>query len=344
VFTEGVRIIRHAFEDTAMKLLATRLRLFGIALLPLLLLTGCATGDLGGILGGIPTGGGQPYPTGARSGQLIGSVSGIDPSMRRLQISADTGGYGGGARTDVYYDERTQVYYQGQSHSASSLEVGDRVRLDLADSGGRLWARNIEVLQNVRDGGGYGGAAPMGFAGQVRRLDTRNRSIEIVDANQSTRRVGYDANTMFYGLTGQRLLPTDLVQGDLVEVELRSGGSVAMAQRITLRRGDGGAWPGNGGPAAGGQQLQGTVGMVDARARTIELYRTAPYGYSSGSSGQQRVVLYFDERTAVEYQGRTSYDPQNLERGDVIRVQARAAGSNWLAERIWVERSGSAGY
>ncbi|HXH01477.1 MAG TPA: DUF5666 domain-containing protein [Xanthomonadaceae bacterium] len=323
-----------------MKLLATRLRLFGIALLPLLLLTGCATGDLGGILGGIPTGGGQPYPTGASSGQLIGTVSGVDPSMRRLQINADTSGYGGGARTDVYYDERTQVIYQGQSHSASSLEVGDRVRLDLADSGGRMWARNIEVLEDVSPGNGYGGAST-GFAGHVRSLDTRKRSIEVVDANQSTRRVGYDANTMFYGLTGQRLLPADLVQGDLVEVELRSGGSVAMAQRITLRRGDSGSgYP----PAAGGQQLQGTVGLVDARARTIELYRTAPYAYSSGSSGQQRVILYFDERTAVEYQGRTSYDPQNLERGDVIRVQARAAGSNWLAERIWVERSGSGGY
>lgn len=316
------------------------LRRFGIALLPFLLLTGCATGDLGGILGGIPTGGSQPYPSGSNAGQLIGTVSGLDPSMRRLQITADNSGYGGAARTDVYYDERTPVYYQGQSHSVASLEVGDRIRLEVANSGGRLWARNIEVLQDVSPGNGYGGASN-GFAGHVRSLDTRNRSIEIVDANQSTRRVGYDANTIFYGLTGQRLLPTDLVQGDLVEVELRSGGSVAMAQRITLRRGDSGSgYP----PAAGGQQLEGTVGLVDARARTIELYRTAPYGYSSGSSGQQRVVLYFDERTAVEYQGRTSYDPQNLERGDVIRVQARAAGSNWLAERIWVERSANGGY
>ena len=49
--------------------------------------------------------------------------------------------------------------------------------------------------------------------------------------------------------------------------------------------------------------------------------------------------MVYDDRTTVEYQGRT-YRPDNLQRGDIVRIQARQVGNNqWLAERIIVERS-----
>ncbi|HEY5612533.1 MAG TPA: hypothetical protein VIK70_02970, partial [Lysobacter sp.] len=70
-------------------------------------------------------------------------------------------------------------------------------------------------------------------------------------------------------------------------------------------------------------------------ARVIELDRG---GYGGSSYGGSRARVRYDERTVVEYQGRR-YRPEDLERGDEVRIQARQLGSEWLAERIWVERS-----
>jgi hypothetical protein len=71
------------------------------------------------------------------------------------------------------------------------------------------------------------------------------------------------------------------------------------------------------------------VTFVDTRARSIRL--------DGGYGGAAEVV--YDARTSVEYQGR-AYRPEDLERGDQVRIQARQIGTNqWLAERIIVERS-----
>jgi hypothetical protein len=71
------------------------------------------------------------------------------------------------------------------------------------------------------------------------------------------------------------------------------------------------------------------VGLVDTRYRTVRLD-------GAGYGGTQ---VGYDTRTLVEYQGRT-YRPEDLQRGDLVRIQARrAADGSWLAERILVERS-----
>lgn len=186
---------------------------------------------------------GQTYPDqgypGQSANQLVGTVQGVDNG--RLLLSAEntgySGGYGGGSRVDVYFDQRTQLYYQGQTYPVTGLEPGDRIRIDAMQSGGRLWARSIELLQNVRD---------------------------------------------------------------------RQGGNY------------------------GGNDLGGAVTFVDPRARVIAFTR----GGYSGATTQVR----YDERTVVEYRGQV-YRPENLERGDVVRIQARQWGNEWLAERIVVETS-----
>lgn len=211
----------------------------GAALLLLvLLLPGCMTGGYGGYPGGSSYP--QPYPDqyGQYASQLVGTVEDIDPRYGRLLLAREGYGYGGGGRVKVMFDQRTQLYYQGRLQPVAGLERGDRIRVDAAQSGGRLWARTIEVLQDVR--GGQGG---------------------------------------YYG----------------------------------------------------GNDLRGTVGYVDPRARVIELDSS---GYGGGYGGRTRVR--YDERTQVEYQGRY-YRPENLERGDLVRIQARQWGGGWLAERIWVE-------
>lgn len=208
----------------------------------LLLLAGCVSGGYGAGPGqaGYP---GQAYPDDRGSQSLTGTVEGVDVNGQRLVLVAQRSSYGGASRVDVYFDRNTRLLYQGRSVAVEGLERGDVVRVDAVQSAGRLWARNIEVVQNVRD---------------------------------------------------------------------RQGG----------------------GQYGDGNQLRGAIGYVDPRARVIELDR----GGQGGSYGSSRARVRYDERTLVEYQGRR-YRPEDLERGDEVRIQARQLGNEWLAERIWVERS-----
>jgi len=213
-----------------------------------LAVSGCATG-----MGGYPQGGqtypgssypdqqypDQQYPQQSPANQLVGTVQGVDMNAGRILLDARTSNYGGNSRVDVYFDQRTQLAYQGQVYPVSGLEPGDEIRVDATQSGGRWWARSIELLRNVRDGQG--------------------------------------------------------------------GGNY------------------NGG------DLRGEVGYVDTRARFIELSR----GAVGGNYGAAQRIRY-DERTLVEYQGQR-YRPENLQRGDIVRIQARQIGSELVAERIWVE-------
>ena len=227
----------------------------GIGLLlaaSLLLLAGCVSpggfGSPGGY-GGSAGGYGQPAPGYPSQGypsqggsQLQGTVDGVDPSYNRIFLVVDDQRGGRGQRVEVRYDQRTRLFYQGREQPVQGLERGDVIRIDAAQSGRELYARSIEVVRNVRDGG-YGG--------------------------------GYD----------------------------------------------GGGY---------GNDLRGSVSFVDTRARMIRI---------GGSGFGNDVQVAYDGRTTVEYQGR-SYRPENLQRGDLVRIQARPLGSNrWLAERIFVERS-----
>jgi hypothetical protein len=209
-------------------------------LLGSLLLAGCVSP---GGYGGYPDGYGRPdqgYPSQYGS-QVQGTVDSLDTGYGRILLVVDDPRGGRGQRTEVRYDQRTRLFHQGRESSVEGLERGDVVRIDVAQSGRELWARQVEVLRDVREGG-YGGG-------------------------------GY-------------------------------GGSA--------------------------QELRGAVALVDTRARVIRLDGA---GYGGG------VQLRYDDRTTVQYQGR-SYRPADMQRGDIVRIQARQVGNNqWLAERIFVERS-----
>lgn len=203
-----------------------------------LLLAGCATP---GSYGSYPGGYGQPapgYPSQYGS-QLQGTVESVDPGYNRLFVLIEDSRYGRAQRTELRYDQRTRLFYQGQQAAVDGLERGDVIRFDAVQSGRELYARTIEVVRNVREGG-YGSG---------------------------------------YGY---------------------------------------------------GNDLRGSVAFVDTRARLIRL---------DGAGYGNDVQLVYDTRTTVEYQGR-NYRPENLQRGDIVRIQARQVGANqWLAERIIVERS-----
>src|SRR5438045_750159 len=78
---------------------------------------------------------------------------------------------------------------------------------------------------------------------------------------------------------------------------------------------------------ASNYDIRGTVDSVDTASRSIYLTNVSGYNsmLSSGGSSSSNVRVYYDDRTTVEYQGK-SYRPQDLERGD--QVSARVGESN----------------
>lgn len=79
--------------------------------------------------------------------------------------------------------------------------------------------------------------------------------------------------------------------------------------------------------------VRGTIERVDTRNRLIvvdgEAYRN---NLRNGGSGNE-IVLYYDDRTTVEHEGRT-YNPQDLEPGDRIQADVDQSGDRLLAQQI----------
>lgn len=81
-------------------------------------------------------------------------------------------------------------------------------------------------------------------------------------------------------------------------------------------------------------QVRGTVDSVDARGQSIYLTNVSGYnGLNSGSSRSLRV--YYDNRTTLNYQGR-SYRPDQLQRGDEVTVNVDQSGNQLIAQSMEV--------
>ena len=87
-------------------------------------------------------------------------------------------------------------------------------------------------------------------------------------------------------------------------------------------------------------ELRGTVDSVDLNSSSIYLINVSNSNGSmlsnsgSGNNGNS-VRVYFDNRTAVDYQGRT-YRPSDLERGDQVAVRVDQSGNRLYANSMSV--------
>ena len=182
---------------------------------------------------------GHPTPYG---GGLLGTVERLDTGYGRILLLVDDPRSGRRLQQEVRYDQRTRLFYQGRESAVEGLERGDVVRIDTTASGRETWARSIEVVRNVREGGyggGYDGGPAYGtdLRGPVAYVDTRARIIRLdARGHGGGVQVGYDGRTTVE-YQGRRYRPEDLERGDLVRVQARQlGRDQWLAERIIVER------------------------------------------------------------------------------------------------------------
>lgn len=215
------------------------------------LLGGCAT--LPGAYGGYPGGAaGYPDSYGGQYGQqygsqVVGTVQRVDRGYNRILLVVEDGYGRRGQQVAVQYDQRTRLFYQGRQHPVEGLERGDVIRIDTARAGNRLYARTIEVVRNVREGGYYGGGygqdpyAPGGsygmqeLRGRIAYVDQRAQLIRLDSGGYGARAetIRFDARTLVE-YQGRRYQPRDLDPGDIVRIQVRRVGNQWWAERIMV--------------------------------------------------------------------------------------------------------------
>jgi len=79
--------------------------------------------------------------------------------------------------------------------------------------------------------------------------------------------------------------------------------------------------------------ISGTVDSVDLNSRSIYLTNVSGYNANLMGTGGNTVRVYYDDQTTVSYQGK-NYRPQDLERGDQVRIRADQSGSQLIAESM----------
>jgi hypothetical protein len=269
---------------------------FLIALAATALLAGCGTMDMGDVYRGDRGDRGPNDPYYDRTGSDVqGTVVRVNTRDRLIFLDRRNSGGRYGLRNDgdqsdtgaeiaVYYDNRTEVQYQGRSYRPEDLEPGDRIQADITGrSGEGLLARTIQVVYDA----------------------SSNGSVPYDDRADRGTRDPYNG--------GVRDNPYD-----------RGGQGDTMTE------------------------LRGTVRSVDTRNQTVEIQPSSSSSlYDSRDSSDRSgvVVVEYDSRTTVEFQGRR-YDPTNLERGDEVEIAIRRdrdRGDRLTADQITVVGEGQGG-
>lgn len=83
---------------------------------------------------------------------VSGTVNFVDPSAQRLDlnVSSVNNAQSKQGTASIYYDNRTQVLWQGRTYSPADLERGDEVSVHGYNDNGRYMADQITLTRNVR--------------------------------------------------------------------------------------------------------------------------------------------------------------------------------------------------
>lgn len=177
-----------------------RIRKLGTAV-AIVAATGACSSGLGNVLGSVLGGGGQQ----PQSGQLSGTVRGIDTRNQQLTIQQSNG-----QSVALLFDNQTRVVYQNQNYSVANLEYGDQVTASVRQAQNGYYTDYVQVDRSVSSTGSAGNVQQI--QGNVRQVDSRN-GVFTVESGNNLLTVSLPYNPRSSDVTMfQRLRPGDYVR------------------------------------------------------------------------------------------------------------------------------------
>jgi hypothetical protein len=178
--------------------------------------------------------------------------------------------------------------------------------------------------------GRYG--QPGDVSGTVESVNPRERLIyldaENGDRNEGPVVLSYDDGTTVR-YQGQTYQPESLERGDRIQVSVdRDDDGRLLAESIDVLYdvSQGGPPPEGYGNEDRRGSLRGIIRSIDTDGQTLEVDR-----------GGERVTVGYDDHTPVRFQGQL-YSPDNLERGDEVRIRVHDYDGRLFAQEIVVVR------
>ena len=157
-------------------------------------LAGCSsnTGGLGNILGSVLGGAGGQGGQGAN--QVSGLVQGVDTRSQVIALQQQNG-----QSVNILYDNQTQVVYNNQSYSVTSLDRGDQVTARIQSTNNGYYADLVQVDRPVPGSAGTGTTASgnvQTLQGTVRQIDQQNGlfTMDVGTGTRITVSMPYSAN------------------------------------------------------------------------------------------------------------------------------------------------------
>jgi hypothetical protein len=310
--------------------------------LAILMLAGC--GSVSDVLGGGSN-------NGTYANTVRGTVDSIDTRDGSILLTNASGtsmlsSSGNAANTvRVYFDNNTEVYYNGQTYRADQLDRGDQVDVKVREDGSRLYADSMTVTYNAATTSSStyptnpNGSYSTDVTGTVRYVDTSRRTIQVDSGYGNLVTVSYDTNTpVLYN--GRSYSPADLQVGDQVTIRTGGSGSSLYARDVTVTRSVN-ASSGNGTYNNQYATIRGTVQYVDTSRHTIELSQTNwVSGFNPGAgSSMSTITIQYDPAMQISV-GNQMAAISGLERGDVIEVQVTNPNSSMpFAQRLTLVRN-----
>lgn len=243
-----------------------------------------------------------PEPPGP-STVIGGLLRNVDPVRDQITLQV----FGGGQRMKILYDERTQVYRNGQRISVLDLKPEDRASIETTLDGDNIFALRIHMLSDRAEGE---------CDGQVLEYNTRNGELVINSAlsPQSIRlRVPAGTPVVRVGQTGftadQRGID-DLLRGSLVAVKFEpSQSGLGVASKIQVLATPGSTF-----------SFRGEVSYIDFPGGQLVIV-------DPSDNRSYRFAFSADQLATV----------RQLHEGSNVRVNAGFDGSRYRANQITIE-------
>lgn len=233
-----------------------------------------------------------PVPHG-KATVIGGSIRNVDHLRDELTLNIY-----GGHPLRVFFDERTQIFRNGEKVSLDDLRPGERVSVETLLDGEDVFARSIHSLSQSLDGQAHG---------QVLSFDRASGELLIRDGLAPWPiKVQVPANAAITGQGEKTLSSAALMQGSLVAVTFRpDGNGRAIANQISVLATPGSAFV-----------FSGVIDYLDVHAGVLVLV---------DPRDQSRYEISFDPRSPVR---------ASLHEGTGVTVNANFDGSHYSAHTI----------